>query len=134
MRAIRGVLDSQWEEVSASLRQGILYVKVPREKVQPFLDALVQEEEDLILKQVLESEKAFVFYGPTDDWNEDLTTLKGLLPSSVVEEFISVVEAGLRNDARVDWISRIGGPPRGEADALENLTEDRRPLEAYLLS
>ena len=125
--------DPKWREVSASLRKGTLYVKMPREKVILLVEALAAEKQDLIRKEILESPRAFVFYGSTDDWNEDLVTLEALgssgfvreTPSliTVVKEFITIVKAGLRNEAEVDWILRIGGPPREERDVLESLSE-----------
>ena len=125
--------DSRWAECSASLRKGTLYVKMPRTKVVLLAEALSAENQDLLLKEVLESEKSFVFYGSTDDWNEDLITLKRLGSSDFVRETPSLVgvvqglvlaiEAGLRNEAQVDWISRVRGPRREEADALESLFE-----------
>jgi hypothetical protein len=128
-------------EASASLRKGTLYVKMPREKVILLVEALAAEKQDLIRKEILESRKAFVFYGSTDDWNEDLVTLEALgssgfvreTPSliTVVKEVITAVKAGLRNEAEVDWILRIGGPPREERDVLESLSEG--PEETFTL-
>jgi hypothetical protein len=42
-----------------------------------------------------------------------------------------VVAAGLRNDPEVDWVARIGGPPRQDAQALEALqtTPSNQPVE-----
>ena len=134
--------DPKWKEVSASLRKGTLYVKMPRDKVILFIEALASEKQDLIRKEILESRMAFVFYGSTDDWNEDLVTLEALgssgfvkeTPSLIgtVQELITVVKAGLRNEAEVDWVARIGGPPRENTDALESLEpqsgESRPPL------
>ena len=103
------------------LRKGTLYVKMPREKVTLLVQILVEAEQDLLRKEILESQKAFVFYGSTDDWNEDLVTLKGLAPSGITTELVLAIEAGLRNEALVDWVSRIGGPAREDRDALESL-------------
>lgn len=125
-------LDTKWTNISASLRKGILYVKVSREKVILLTHALVADDQDLLLKETLESEKAFVFYGPADDWNEDLKTLRKLKPSAeslagadagslVAEELIAAIEAGLRNEAQADWISRTGGPVRENGATLEDL-------------
>jgi len=125
--------DSRWTEISASLRKGKLYVKMPRVKVILLIEALDAEEQDLLRKEILESDKAFVFYGSTDDWNEDLITLKTVGSSNfiketpsltmVIQELILAVEAGLRNEDRVDWVSRTGGPPKEDLDALESLSE-----------
>ena len=105
--------DSRWTEISASLRDETLYVKIPREKVNLLIWALLAAHQDLFLKEVLESEKTFVFSGSPGDWNGDLLTLKSLKTSDdVVTELIQAVKAGLRNEAQVDWITRIGGPPR----------------------
>jgi len=123
--------DSRWTEISASLRKGTLYVKMPREKVIFLIEVLTHEKQDLITKEILDSRKAFVFFGPTDDWNEDLITLKALGSSSfvketpsligTVQELVLAIEAGLRNEDLFDWISRVGGPPREGRDALESL-------------
>ena len=125
-------LDTEWTSISASLRKGILYVKVSREKATLLVQALVAEEQDLLRKETLESGKTFVFYGPIDGWSEDLKTLRKLKPSAdllpgadagalVAEELIATIEAGLRNEAQVDWISRVNGPARENVDSLEDL-------------
>ena len=116
--------DSRWTECSASLRKGTLYVKMPRAKVILLIEILSAENQDLLQKEILESKKAFVFYGSTDDWNEDLVTLKGLAPSGITTELVLAIEAGLRNEPNVDWVSRIGGPPREDSDALDSLFGD----------
>jgi len=116
--------DPRWTEASASLRKGTLYVKLPRAKVILLIEELTSQEQDLLQKEILESQKAFVFYGPTDDWNEDLVTLKGMNPSGITTELVLAIEAGLRNEDQVDWISRIGGPPRETSDVLESLFGD----------
>jgi len=59
--------DPRWTEASASLRKGTLYVKLPRAKVILLIEELTSQEQDLLQKEILESQKAFVFYGPTDD-------------------------------------------------------------------
>jgi hypothetical protein len=114
---------------------------MPRDKVILFIEALASEKQDLIRKEILESRMAFVFYGSTDDWNEDLVTLEALgssgfvkeTPSLIgtIQEVITAVKAGLRNEAEVDWILRIGGPPREERDVLESLSEG--PEEIFTL-
>ena len=127
--------DPKWTEVSASLRKGKLYVKVPHFKVPVLIQALLAAEEDLLSKEILESTKAFVFYGPTDDWNEDLTTLRSMKTQDLmVVEFALAIEAGLRNEAQVDWISRAGGPPPEVLDALENLSPASEAEEVLDLS
>ena len=111
--------DSRWTEISASLRGETLYVKMPRPKADLLIWALLAAHQDLFLKEVSESEKALVFSGSTDDWNGDLLTLKSLETSSdVVTELIQAVEAGLRNEAQVDWIARIGGPTHNKTLGL----------------
>ncbi len=115
---------SRWSECSASLRTGTLYVKVPRVKAIIIVRMLGAENQDLLPKKILESKKAFVFCGSTDDWNEDLLTLKALRDSAVVSELVLAIEAGLRNEVWVDWISRVNGPPREDSDVLESLFGD----------
>ena len=113
--------DSRWTECSASLRKELLYVKMPRVKATILVAALDMANQDLFRKEILESRKAFVFCGSTDDWNKDLLTLKALPSSPVVSELILAIEAGLRNEAWVDWISRVNGPPREGAGVLGNV-------------
>ena len=113
--------DSKWRECSASLRKGTLYVKMPRVKAIILVRMLGVEKQDLLRKRILESGKAFVFCGSTDDWNKDLLTLKSLRNSAVVSELVLAIKAGLRNEVWVDWISRVNGPPREDSDALESL-------------
>jgi hypothetical protein len=97
---------------------------MPRAKVLLLVAQLDAENQDLLRKEILESERAFVFYGTTDDWNEDLIVLKGLKPSELMVELILAIEAGLRNEEQVDWVSRVNGPPREEVDALDSLFGD----------
>ncbi len=126
-------LDPRWREVAASLRKGTLHVKMPRNKVLLLVGALSKAEEDLIRKRIEESPRSFVFSGPVADWQEDLATLKKVLDVllaereelhaewEVFQELVTTIEAGLRNDTQVDWIARVGGPPREDLDALEAL-------------
>lgn len=116
--------DPRWSEASASLRKGKLYVKLSREKTLLLVAALTKQHKDLGEKETLESPKSFVFADSTDGWNEDLVVLKGLEPAASIQEIILAIEAGLRNDAQVDWISRVGGPPREPIDALESLVPE----------
>ena len=119
--------DPNWTEISASLRKGTLYVKMQKSKASSIVHILQDADQDLLRKKIQDSGMAFVFSGSTDDWNEDLITLKKIRvteSSGGVEDLIQAVEAGLRNEPRVDWISRIGGPPRDALDALESLFGD----------
>lgn len=116
--------DPRWSEVSASLRKGKLYVKMSREKTLLLVHALTTQHKDLGEKETLESARAFVFADSTDGWNQDLAILKGMVPSATLQEIILAIEAGLRNDAQVDWVSRVGGPPREDIDALESLVPE----------
>lgn len=116
--------DPRWTEVSASLRGGILHVKMPREKAIALVTELTRQDQDLSSKKVLDSERSLVFSGPIDDWNHDLVVLKALEPSALVAEVVLAISAGLVNDVRYDWLSRVGGPPREELDALGSLFLD----------
>jgi hypothetical protein len=116
--------DPQWQEASASLRKGKLYVKLSRAKTLLLVAEMTRQNKDIGEKDVLESPKSFVFADSTDGWNQDVAVLKGMEPSATVQELILAIEAGLRNEAQVDWISRVGGPPREDIDALESLVSE----------
>jgi hypothetical protein len=122
--------DERWMEVSASLRAGILYVKTPRRSLMALVHVLQHEKQDLFAKKINEVGGSVVLAGPTTDWIEDLIVLKALALDYVVTEFIEAIEAGLRNDLRVDWLSRVaGGPPREANDALTSPPDTRpRPV------
>lgn len=125
--------DPRWHEISASLRSGKLWVKLPRERCTRVVNALNQAGEDLLRKETYENGKSFFFVGSIDDWNEDLLTLeKATLkdPTGALREFTAAVAAGLRNDPEVDWVARIGGPDRQADQALEALqTVSEGPAE-----
>jgi len=116
--------DPRWAEVSASLRKGRLFVKISKEKTLLLEHALTEQHKDLGEKETLESAKTFVFTDSIDGWNQDLAILKGMVSSAILQEIILAIEAGLRNDAQVDWVSRVGGPPREDIDALESLVPE----------
>jgi hypothetical protein len=116
--------DPNWSEVSASLRKGKLYVKMPRVKVLLLVAELTKQSQDIGVKDVHESTRSFVFVDSPDGWNQDLVVLRGMEPTATLQEVVLAVEAGLRNEDRVDWISRIGGPPREDIDALESLVPE----------
>lgn len=118
------VQDPYWLEVSASLRKGILFVKMPRSKVSRLVRMLLITKKDLSQKKIEESEKVFIFHSFASDWKEDLPVLREIVTkdaSGVVQEIVTAIENGLRNDARVDWVSRVGGPSRKNSDSLEFL-------------
>ena len=66
---------------------------------------------------------------PVEEVERDLLSLKdvgGFGKDTPVGEFITVLEAGLRNDSTVDWIMRCGGPSddvSGNADPLPQVGE-----------
>ena len=50
---------------------------------------------------------------PVEEARQDIVDLTALEPkdrSEIIEKFRVCLERGLRNEPRVDWISRMGGP------------------------
>lgn len=126
--------DPEWKAISASLRDGNLYVKMPRTKAETLIEALTGIGLDFRTKKIHENRLSFVFCGPIKDWQKDLEELNeaidacmrlGVTPvlsASILVELRRNVSKGLNNDPSVDWISRTDGPVGSHLGALESLT------------
>lgn len=131
----RTLCDSQWKSISASLREspeGVLsiYLKLPADKlweivleITYYTQALpsqgeVQEHLTALMNFFKKEYKASldpsIFLRiPVEEVKKDILSLEAVIDSSKStsgKDFIAAVEAGLRNDPKVDWITRCGGP------------------------
>jgi hypothetical protein len=127
--------DPRWREISASLRKGKLFVKMPISrawmltvvlrtalgKCDEALDPIKYLKEDLLgflvreIDGARELEHRSIFYQvPEETGRKDVALLREHLePSDNTHEiryFCEVLEAGLNGNPGVDWISRVGGP------------------------
>ncbi len=108
--------DPAFQEIGASLRKKVLFVKAPLEKVIRFCEALNGLDGDLLLKEVHYNPESMhqsvVFEGSVADWEEDLVTLIGLDPggtSEIIMEFRRAVAGGLLANSEFDWMARVQG-------------------------
>lgn len=128
--------DPRWKETSASLREGVLFVKMPVSQAFMLilvLQSLLKQYDpnlagkgnrylkedflDFLIKEV-EGARALghysVFYQvPEEAARKDsalLLSLAGTDTFGILSHFQQVLEAGLREDPEVDWIARVGGP------------------------
>lgn len=142
-----GGYDPQWQKMSASLRKGVLYVKMPIEKAQVLLATwklegckdvgegafVASKLFDLIRDEAKASEDfriRSVFYSsPIDKCREDIDLIGKHIDlarkqgnteaAEILNQFREVLELGLKLDPGVDWIARTGGPPARASDALQ---------------
>lgn len=137
-------LDPKWQMISASLRKGQLYVKMPLAKARALLmvwsitssTTKLTHEQNLVdnlntVFKLLEEEAvgsqtygiASVFYMvSTDQCETDIKALTSFVEedaSGVLRSFKEALEAGLRSDPEADWIARVGGPPAHPFEALQ---------------
>lgn len=140
MRPDNVLVDPRWTSVSASLREGQLYVKMPvpsgialvtnleiatvvskSEVVQPFIDFLRAEIER-------HTNPSLYFAVPVAEAEQDIEAIRAVESSlsdpRFVKNFRKALEAGLRNDPSVDWIARVGGPKSGALQGSEIDPED----------
>ena len=138
VRRPRSLCDSRWRIISASLREspeGVLsiYLKLPATKLMDITmgiaftlnpsdtaalpTAVVEYLQGLLefLKKELSASRAPSIFLciPVEEIERDLISLEviaGPSEANPVREFITAVEAGLRNDPNVDWVARCGGP------------------------
>ena len=109
--------DPDWGKVSASLRKGVLYVKLPRAKLFLLTWGLMKIKEDLASKDIQETEYSFFISGTAEEWAKDQEAIAASLeknralllpgPLLILLEFCKVIRRGLANDPKVDWISRV---------------------------
>jgi hypothetical protein len=135
-------LDPRWQMISASLRKGQLYVKMPIAKARALLivwhvvsqkaagpadhskriNALIKLIED----EAVGSQTygiASVFYMASDaECQEDIDALTSFVAedaTGVLQSFKDALEKGMQSDPEVDWIARVGGPQAHPFEALQ---------------
>ncbi len=126
--------DPNWSHFAASLRKDTLYVKMPLSKAKkvilaieaiivrlgsgPTVDGL-KPLSKFLLREVRRATNPSLFYAVSvEEARMDLRALRKALvedPDGVLEKFYSALLSGLRNDPRVDWIARVGGPNSASA-------------------
>ncbi len=134
-RRYRSLCDPQWKLISASLRENpegtlSIYLKLPATKlweiivgVAYYTQALPSQDGtqkhlvallDFFRHEHKSSMAPSIFLCvPVEEIKKDIAFLQPIADTSrntSVEDFIAAVEAGLRNDKAVDWITRCGGP------------------------
>lgn len=131
--------DPNWKRISASLRDGKLYVKMPKTKALTLVRVLINLGLDFRTKEIYENSSSFVFSGSIEDWQKDLKDLSesariamqegATSPSSgaILVELRKSVSKGLDSDPDVDWILRVNGPIGNHLEALEFLTPSSQP-------
>lgn len=123
--------DLRWQEISASLRGGNLYVKMPISRSTLLFTALLEhaaqypsspftaqwvEMATFLKEEARTAERAHassvVLSFSKDVARKDLEALLGLdlCQDPSLLQYREVLEKGLRGDADVDWIHRCGGP------------------------
>lgn len=136
-------LDPKWQEFSASLRKGELFVKMPIGKaralyiVWQIVSSHVHERDiiecwnlDKLFKLVSDEAAGSqeygiksVFYSSTvESCQKDIEALQKFGEedkTGVFRLFKETLEKGLRSDPEVDWVSRVGGPKAHVFEALQ---------------
>lgn len=142
--------DPKWLELSASLRQGSLYVKMPMLRAHELLMCLnmasllrtdagispVAELTEFLHSEYQRATNPSLFYAANaDDVRKDIEALRAVEPrdrTEPLQQFRETLEAGLRNDPQVDWIRRVGGPePDNGLEGLKK-AEPRQPQDISL--
>ncbi len=137
MRYHDGPCDPHWTQFSASLRQGQLYVKMPVSSGTALVTHLeiasVVSESDVVqpLINFLRGEldrrtNPSLYYAVSvTEAEQDIEAVRAVEASLSEPRFVTAfrksLEAGLRNDPSVDWITRVGGPM---SDELQGSTID----------
>ncbi len=140
---IDDLCDPRWQEFGASLRGDQLYVKMPLKKAGVLLIAIdiagfmtgniddPSPTEELLVflrGEIRRATNQSLFYViPIDQAKKDVEQLILIEPQariSIIKKFRNTLEAGLRNDPQVDWITRVGGPKP------KSSTDDPKPIEA----
>ncbi len=144
--------DPQWQEYSASLRKGSLYVKLPRTQARMLSGALERvlqalERKDCInlsesktyltryakflkdeIDKALVVSQPMVIYAATLDYATDdakhLRLVEHLDLTATLVPFQRCLEAGLRGDPEVDWVTRVGGPKPDLSGLEPNASEE----------
>lgn len=148
-------LDPRWQMISASLRKGQLYVKMPIAKARALMmvwqiissATKLTHDQKLVDRvntafKLIEDEAvgsqtygiASVFYMVSDaECQEDIDALMSFVAedkTGILQSFKEALEAGLRSDPEVDWIARVGGPV---AHPFEALQRDSVPVDDLFL-
>lgn len=148
---VRQDVDPRWTEMSASLRKGTVYVKLPLNSariVVILLERVCSDEPDTqtsmkiqtlrdFLKDELEAAAAYstlvpqrsLFYAlPVTEAAADAAVIQVVEEkdaSGVLRTFRQTLSRGAEGDTNVDWIIRVGGPKPDSP--LEGLARQSEP-------
>lgn len=148
---VRKDVDPRWTEMSASLRKGTVYVKMPLKSARILvilLEKVCSDEPDTqtsmkieVLREFLKGEleasadyatlvpQHSLFYAlPVTEAAADAATLQVVEEkdvSGIVRMFRQALSRGSEGDADVDWLIRVGGPKPDSP--LEGLARQSAP-------
>ena len=122
-------VDPLWKEISASLRAGYLYVKMPRTTARRIAfilqleckqgtkdsSAVAKFLTDLVTQGI---DFSIYFSLTIPAAGKEMETL-AIFEDALVKNYVRVLQAGLDNDPAVDWITRVGGPGANPSPSFE---------------
>ena len=148
----KGEYDPRWTEMSASLRRRSLFLKMPlrtastiikileallekpktptEESLKSGLLAMLQEEVDGAREYHLWSIFCSIPAREAAQVADSLLEIEPLDSTKLLSELRQTLNSGLLNDPKVDWISRVGGPPPD--GSIHGLLPNPDPIEIDL--
>lgn len=143
-------VDPRWREMSASLRRGVVYVKMPlpaahmllhllqwvsneqpdgttKTRLQDLRNFFGQEIEATEQYSAIVAQRSFFYQVPYAEASLDakaLEAVEGKDLSGHLRVFRKCLENGSQGDPELDWIVRVGGPKPDSA--LEGLVKKPR--------
>lgn len=148
----KGEYDPRWTEISASLRRRFLYVKMPLRTattIVKILEELLKEpttpaQESLrqgllsVLQDEVSGAQEYHLWSifckiPAQEAAriaDELVEVENLDSTKLLAALRRVLNAGLVNDPKVDWIIRVGGPPPD--GSIHGLSPTPDPIEIDL--
>lgn len=148
----KGEYDPRWTEISASLRRRSLFLKMPlrtastiikilenilekpenptQESLKSGLLAMLQEEAAGAREYALWSIFCRIPAREAARMADLLLEIEPLDSTKLLSELRQTLNLGLLNDPKVDWISRVGGPP--PEGSIHGLVPNPDPIEIDL--
>jgi hypothetical protein len=148
----KGEYDPRWTEISASLRRRSLFLKMPlrtastiirilenilekpenptQESLKSGLLAMLQEEVSGAIEYCLWSIFCRIPAREAAQLADSLLEIELLDSTKLLSGLRQTLNLGLLNDPKVDWISRVGGPPPD--GSLHGLIPNPDPIDIDL--
>jgi hypothetical protein len=148
----KGEYDPRWTEISASLRRRSLFLKMPlrtastivkvlenilekpanptQESLKSGLLAMLQEEVSGAIEYYLWSIFCRIPAREAAQLADSLLEIELLDSTKLLSGLRQTLNLGLLNDPKVDWISRVGGPPPD--GSLHGLIPNPDPIDIDL--